>query len=80
METPKASKNAQVSHVEGAVDTSEHQHEDGMAAIQDHILTLTGDGIRDQMAAQIKASKLSFTSKVSIQMYIILFIAYCSMF
>jgi hypothetical protein len=76
MESPK---DAQTAHVESTVETSERQHGDDMAAGRGSVLTFTGEEIRDQMAAQIKASKLSFTSRASMQMYLILFISYCSM-
>ena len=44
----------------------------------DQALTLDSDEIRDQMAAQVKATRVKFTSKASIQMLFFLFVAYCS--
>lgn len=69
-------------HVEGvdngtgsrspAVDTSGH------LKLSDDAVNLNNDELRDQMTAQIKATKLSFTSKTAFQLYFYLFIAYCS--
>jgi hypothetical protein len=69
MSAGSASTKAQVSHVE----------QGAMAAdVPSSSNALSGEQIRDQMAAHVHASKLRFTSWSSIQLYIIFFIAYCS--
>jgi hypothetical protein len=47
-------------------------------AINDHAITLDSDELRDQMTAQVKATKLRFTSAASMQLCFFLFVAYCS--
>lgn len=48
------------------------------SVLNDQALTSDSDEIHDKMAAQVKATRVSFTSKASIQMLFILFVAYCS--
>lgn len=53
-------------------------------ALEDHILingkpvALHSDELRDHMTAQIKATKIRFSSKSSIELLFYLFVAYCS--
>ena len=54
--------------------------EDDHIIINDHLVALRSDELRDQMAAQIKVTKIRPTSKASLQMYFFLFVAYCSTF
>jgi hypothetical protein len=68
MPAGSASTKAQVSHIK----------QEAMAAdVPPSSNALSGEQIRDQMAAHVHASKLRFTSWSSIQLYIIFFIAYC---
>lgn len=46
--------------------------------IDDLPVTLDSDDLRNQMAAQIKATKLPLSSAATIQMILCLFVAYCS--
>ncbi len=51
---------------------------DAAGAINDHSIIMDADELRDQMAAQVKATKLSFSSAASMQLCFFLFVAYCS--
>lgn len=47
-------------------------------SLKDLAITLDSDELRDQMAAQVKATRLKFTSSASLQMFFFLFVAHCS--
>lgn len=64
-------------HVEIAPDAQPAPVDTGLV-LDDHAVTLDSDELRDQMAAQIKSTKLSITSKASMQLWFYLFVAYCS--
>jgi hypothetical protein len=47
-------------------------------SLKDLAITLDSDDLRDQMAAQVKVTRLKFTSSASLQMFFFLFVAHCS--
>lgn len=47
-------------------------------SLKDLAITLDSDELRDQMAAQVKATRLKFSSSASLPMFFFLFVAYCS--
>lgn len=65
-----------------SVDTKPHTghvEQDGAGDMDDSSLhVLSDEQMRDQMAAHVQASKLTFTSLPSMQLYLYFFIAYCS--
>lgn len=66
-------------HVERAAETAAPAEDMGASlGLNDCDESLDMDGLRDQMTAQVKATKLKFTSAASIQMCLYLFVAYCS--
>ena len=54
--------------------------DDDVVVIDGRAIPIDSDELRDQMAAQIKATKVSFTSKEAFQLYFFLAVAYCSEF
>jgi hypothetical protein len=54
--------------------------DDEVVVIDGRAIPIDSDELRDQMAAQIKATKVSFTSKEAFQLYFYLAVAYCSEF
>ena len=52
--------------------------DDKNLTLADQFTSLSSDELRDQMTAQVKASKLRWTSAASFQLYFFLFVAYCS--
>ena len=54
--------------------------DDDVVVIDGRAIPIDSDDLRDQMAAQIKATKVSFTSKEAFQLYFFLAVAYCSEF
>lgn len=67
----------QVVHVEAGAAQQKH---DGQIVLGHHDFDLDADELRDQIAAQMKLHKLSFTSAASLQLLFYFFIAYCSEF
>lgn len=55
-------------------------HDEHAVPAADAHVDLAEEQIREQIAAQIRVSKLRWYSKSSIQLYIIFAITYCSMF
>ncbi len=68
---------AATTHVEGGTNTKSPGVVTGLV-LNDHVVTLDSDELRDQMAAQVKETRLKFTSAASLQMCFYLFVAYCS--
>ncbi len=46
--------------------------------LNDHAVTLDSEELREQMTAQVKATKLKFTSTTTLRLCFFLFVAYCS--
>ena len=64
-------------HVEAIRESHPPAGDTGLV-LNDHELTLDSDVLRDQMAAQVKATRIKFTSMASVEMCFYLFVAYCS--
>ncbi len=59
-------------------DSNPHRLDSVDVIINDEAVSMDHDERRDQMTAQVKATKLRMTSWASIQVLLFLFIAYCS--
>ncbi len=74
---PATIGDAAAMHVESPAKVSSAV-DDTPVAMNSHGVHLDSDELREQMAAQVKATKLKVTSRTSLQIFFFLFVAYCS--
>ena len=60
--------------------TKQKARAEAAVILGDHVVGLDTDELRNQMTAQVNATKLRFTSKASLELLFYLFVAYCSTF